>query len=76
MSMRRIDTSAVQEFETRHASVMRKLAPECMVLLGNDGTLPLQRIGRTSPVYDVQSGGQRGKCCGSGGERSRAERRR
>lgn len=46
MSMRRIDTSAVQEFETRHASVMRKLAPECMVLLGNDGTLPLQRTGR------------------------------
>lgn len=44
--MRRISTSEVQGFETEHASIMRKLAPECMVLLENDGTLPLKSVGK------------------------------
>lgn len=44
--MTKISTSEVQEFERKHASAMRKLAPECMVLLENDGTLPLRSIGK------------------------------
>ena len=39
--MRRIQTDQIQPFEKEHVEKMRRLAPECMVLLKNDGTLPL-----------------------------------
>ena len=39
--MRRIQTEQIQPFEKEHVEKMRRLAPECMVLLKNDGTLPL-----------------------------------
>ncbi len=44
--MIRVRTPEIQGFETEHASIMRKLAPECMVLLKSDGTLPLQNAGK------------------------------
>lgn len=42
----RIASAQVQEFETEHTTRVRKLAPECMVLLKNDGTLPIAAGGR------------------------------
>ncbi len=42
----RIDSPDVQSFETEHIEAVRKVAPECMVLLKNDGTLPLSGTGK------------------------------
>lgn len=41
----KIDNSEMQPFEKDHIKTVRKLAPECMVLLKNDGTLPLSKPG-------------------------------
>lgn len=46
MEKNRIRTSQVQEFETEHIRQVRRLAAECMVLLKNDGTLPLENTGK------------------------------
>ncbi len=46
MEKNRINTPEVQEFETKHIGRVRKLAPECMVLLKNNGTLPLKQVGK------------------------------
>jgi beta-glucosidase len=45
MNKIRIDRSHEQDFEREHMAVVRKLSPECMVLLKNDGTLPLHGTG-------------------------------
>lgn len=34
----------LQEYELQHMSELRKLAPECMVLLKSDGTFPIKEI--------------------------------
>ena len=44
--MERITTPEIQPFETAHTAKVRELAPECMVLLKNDGTLPLKKTGK------------------------------
>ncbi|MBR3153963.1 MAG: glycoside hydrolase family 3 C-terminal domain-containing protein [Lachnospiraceae bacterium] len=44
--MERITTPEIQQFETSHIAKVRELAPECMVLLKNDGTLPLKKTGK------------------------------
>ena len=44
--MRRITDPAVQPFETEHSEAVRALAPECAVLLKNDGVLPLSGVGK------------------------------
>ena len=41
----RITDERVSQRETEHMSLVRKLAGECIVLLENDGTLPLQKGG-------------------------------
>lgn len=41
----RIATSEVQPYEIAHTEAVRKAAPECMVLLKNDGTLPFREQG-------------------------------
>ncbi len=46
MNKVRIETQEVQAFEKEHIAAARKLAPECMVLLKNDGTLPLKGTGK------------------------------
>lgn len=46
MNKIRVTSPEVQPFETEHTGAVRKLAPECMVLLKNDGTLPLQGTGK------------------------------
>lgn len=46
MEKNRINTSEIQEFETEHIRQVRRLASECMVLLKNDGTLPLKNVGK------------------------------
>lgn len=46
MNKIRIESPDVQEFERQHIAAVRRLAPECMVLLKNDGTLPLQGPGK------------------------------
>ena len=46
MNKIRIESPKVQEFEKQHIAAVRRLAPECMVLLKNDGTLPLQEAGK------------------------------
>ncbi|MBQ0001593.1 MAG: glycoside hydrolase family 3 C-terminal domain-containing protein [Clostridiales bacterium] len=42
----RINTPDVQPFETEHIAAVRALSPECMVLLKNDGTLPIAKGGK------------------------------
>ena len=44
--MIRISDKKVQNFETEHIQAVRKLAPECTVLLKSDGTLPLSGAGK------------------------------
>ena len=44
--MIRISDKKVQNFETEHIEAVRKLAPECTVLLKSDGTLPLSGAGK------------------------------
>ncbi len=44
----KISTPEVQPFETQHRELMRKVAPECMVLLKNDGTLPFSTPGKVA----------------------------
>lgn len=46
MNKIRIESPEVQGFEKEHTAAVRRLAPECMVLLKNDGTLPLQGTGK------------------------------
>ncbi|MBQ1310879.1 MAG: glycoside hydrolase family 3 C-terminal domain-containing protein [Blautia sp.] len=43
---KRIDTPEIQAFEKEHIGKVRALAPECMVLLKNEGVLPLQGTGK------------------------------
>ena len=44
--MIRITTPDIQDFETAHIAKVRELAPECTVLLKNEGILPLKGIGK------------------------------
>ncbi len=44
----RIESQEVQAFEKEHMTAVRKVAPECMVLLKNDGTLPLSKPGKVA----------------------------
>ena len=44
--MKRITDPAVQPFETEHIDAVRELAPECTVLLKNEGILPLAGVGK------------------------------
>ena len=37
-----LKTDEIQNYETEHQEEVRRLAGECMVLLENDGILPLQ----------------------------------
>lgn len=46
MNKLRIESPEVQAFEKEHIAAARELAPECMVLLENDGTLPLKGAGK------------------------------
>ncbi len=46
MNKIRIESPEVQGFEKEHTAAVRRLAPECMVLLKNGGTLPLQGTGK------------------------------
>lgn len=46
MNKIRIESPDVQAFETEHIAAVRALAPECMVLLKNEGVLPLQGTGK------------------------------
>ena len=46
MNRIRIKSPEIQSFETEHIAAVRRLAPECMVLLENDGTLPLKGAGK------------------------------
>lgn len=46
MERNRIAAQEVQPFEQEHTAKVRELAPECMVLLQNDGTLPLAPGGK------------------------------
>ena len=39
-------TAEIEEREVINAQISRKLAGECMVLLENDGVLPLKKIGK------------------------------
>lgn len=58
MNKIRIESPDVQAFETQHTAAVRRLAPECMVLLKNDGTLPLQGTGSlryTGAVREIRS---------------------
>ncbi len=44
--MRRINTKEMQQFEKEHINAVRTISPECMVLLKNEGVLPLGRTGK------------------------------
>lgn len=44
--MKRIATDEVQDFEIEHQNIVRKYAPESMVLLKNDNILPLNHSGK------------------------------
>jgi beta-glucosidase-like glycosyl hydrolase len=41
-------SSAVGKREAEHLKLVRELAPQCMVLLENDGALPLKAGGRVA----------------------------
>ena len=42
----KIESPEIQAFEKEHIAAVRKVAPECMVLLKNDGTLPFSETGK------------------------------
>ncbi len=44
--MKRICSKEIQQFEREHINVVRSISPECMVLLRNEGVLPLGRAGK------------------------------
>lgn len=47
MNKKRIESTDIQSFETKHIDAVRSLAPECMVLLENSkGVLPLWKPGK------------------------------
>lgn len=56
-------TPEVTEREREHAASVRKLAGECMVLLKNDGTLPLKETGKLA----LYGNGARATCKGGTG---------
>ena len=46
--MERIHSQEMQQFEKEHIAAVRALAPECMVLLKNEGVLPLGKVGKVA----------------------------
>lgn len=44
--MKRIQSKEMQQFEKEHINAVRAMSPECMVLLKNEGMLPLGRTGK------------------------------
>lgn len=46
--MERIRTQEMQQFEKDHIAAVRALSPECMVLLKNEGVLPLAGAGKAA----------------------------
>lgn len=46
--MNRIRSKEIQQFEREHISTVRSISPECMVLLKNEGVLPLERAGKVA----------------------------
>lgn len=46
--MERIHSQEMQQFEKEHIAAVRALAPECMVLLKNEGVLPLSKVGKVA----------------------------
>ena len=59
-------TDAITDLEIRHSNTVRELARECMVLLENDGTLPLKNPGRIALYgngarHTVKGGGGSGE---------------
>ena len=46
--MERIHSQEMQQFEKEHIAAVRALAPECMVLLKNEGGLPLGKVGKVA----------------------------
>ncbi|RVU70740.1 MULTISPECIES: glycoside hydrolase family 3 C-terminal domain-containing protein [Lactobacillus] len=46
--MQRITTDKIQDFEIKHEEIVRKGAPESMVLLKNEGVLPLKDCHRVA----------------------------
>ena len=56
-------TDAVTESEIRHAETVRELASECLVLLENNGALPITTPGRIA----VYGNGARHTVRGGGG---------
>lgn len=44
--MKRIQSKEIQQFEQEHIDAVRSLSPECMVLLKNEGVLPLGKAGK------------------------------
>ena len=48
--MVRIKDDLVNDYEIEHKSALRKMAPECMVLLKYDGSFPIKEPGKIA-VY-------------------------
>lgn len=46
--MQRIHSQEIQTFEKEHIAAVRALSPECMVLLKNEGVLPLGKAGKVA----------------------------
>ena len=59
-------SDAITDLEQRHANTVRELASECLVLLENDGALPIRNPGRIAVFgngarHTVQGGGGSGE---------------
>ena len=59
-------SDAITDLEQRHANTVRELASECLVLLENDGALPIRNPGRIAVYgngarHTVQGGGGSGE---------------